>query len=90
MLKQLLYDLPAVFQYVHSKSIITYIVTENVLNKLQGIVRNNLIKNNLFFFASCRLQFLLYETRTVLITAEFYDITKYILRESSMHINVHD
>ena len=90
MLKQLLYDLPAEFQICPLKSVITYIVTENVLNKLQGIVRNNLIKDNLFFFASCRLQFLLYETRTVLITAEFYDITKYVLQQPLMHINVHD
>jgi hypothetical protein len=59
----------------------THVVTKHVLDELQRVVRNNLTEDNLLLIAAGSLKLLLDETRTVLVAAEFHDISKDILKE---------
>jgi hypothetical protein len=54
------------------------VVTEDVLGQLQE-VGQNLAEHTVLFIAVGRLDFLLQESRTVLITAKFYNVAIYVL-----------
>lgn len=59
------------------------------MNKLEGVVWHNLVKDDLFFFVSGALEPLLDETRSVLVATKFDDITEYILIQRQ-RVRIHD
>ena len=59
----------------------THIVAKDVLHQLDGVLRNDLVEDNLHLLTRGRLQLLLDETRPVLITAELDNIPKDVLGE---------
>lgn len=56
-----------------------YIVTEHIRDQRKNAIREDLVEHNLLLLARCRLQLLLDEPRTVLVSAKLNDETKDIL-----------
>lgn len=53
-----------------------YVIPENILDELESVSRNDLIEDDLLLIAGGRLELLLNETRTVLISTELNDVSK--------------
>ena len=66
----------------------THIISENMLNKLEGIVRDDFLKYNLHLFDGGSLQLLLDEPGAVLIAAEFHYGAEYLLPRITSVIKV--
>ena len=82
MLEKLLNDLYKTHQYIsllHQSLKGTHVVAENILNKLECRIGNNLVKNDLLLVARGSLQLLLDKPRPMLFTAELHDVAKNIL-----------
>lgn len=57
----------------------THVIAKDVLHQLDGVLRNDLVEDNLHLLAGGGLQFLLDEARPVLISTELYNIPKDVL-----------
>lgn len=81
MLEQLLNNLKDMLRKEMRFREKTHIVTKHVLDELQRVMRNNFGKYYLLLLASCSLQLLLDETRTMLIAAELHYVSQDVLRK---------
>jgi len=57
----------------------TDIITKYIPNEIVGVIGDNFLENTLLFLVFHYFQLLLDKTRTVLIAAEFNDVSTYFL-----------